>query len=90
MMLRNISTKRRIVTSGDELVQKIYPVYAKNEFPDGPLDFRTNFYYPEKHFAGMYIDTKIFNVIIIWMMTVFLFIAVYYDWLRKILRGGRF
>lgn len=90
MMLKNISTKRRIVKSGDELVQKIYPVYAKQEFPDGPLSFRTNFYYPEKHFAGMYIDTKIFNVIIIWLMTIFLFIAVYYDWLRKIIRSGRF
>ncbi len=90
IMLKNISTKRRIVTSGDELVQKIYPIYAKNEFPDSPLDFRTNFYYPEKHFAGMYVDTKLFNLIIIWLMTFMLFIAVYYDWLRKIIRSGRF
>ncbi len=89
MMLKNISTKRRIVSSGDELIQKIYPVFAKNEFPDGPLHFRTNFYYPEKHFAGMYIDTKIFNLIIIWLMTIVLFVAVYFDWLRKILRSGR-
>lgn len=90
VMLKNISTKRRIITSGDELVQKIYPIYAKNEFPDGPLDFRTNFYYPEKHFAGNYIDTKIFNLIIIWLMTIVLFVAVYFDWLRKIIRSGRF
>ncbi|WP_436514414.1 ATP-binding cassette domain-containing protein [Ekhidna sp. To15] len=90
IMLKNISTKRRIVTSGDELVQKIYPIYAKNEFPDGPLDFRTNFYYPEKHFAGMYMDTKVFNLIIIWLMTLVLFIAVYYDWLRRIIRSGKF
>ena len=90
MMLRNISTKRRMITSGDDLVQKIYPIYAKNEFPEGPLDFRTNFYYPEKHFAGSYIDTRVFNIIVIWLMTVFLFVSVYYDWLRKIVRSGRF
>lgn len=89
-MLKNIQTKRRIVTSGNELVQKIYPVYAKNEFPDHVLDFRTNFYYPEKYIFGSYLDTKIFNLIIIWVMTIVLFVAVYFDWLRKIIRSGRF
>lgn len=90
LMVKNIQTKRRVVTSGDELVQLIYPIYAKNEHPQHALDFRTNFYYPEKYFAGNYLDTKIFNVIIIWLMTIILFIAVYYDWLRRILRAGKF
>lgn len=89
MMLKNTSTKRRIIDHENKLIQKIYPIYAKKEFPAGALDFRSNFYYPEKHFAGMYIDTKIFNLIIIWIMTIVLFIAVYYDWLRKIIRSGR-
>ncbi len=87
-MLRNIGTKKRIVESNGELVQKIYPIYAKNTDPGHALDFRTNFYYPEKHFAGSYIDTKVFNVLVIWSMTLFLFIALYYDWLRKLV-GGR-
>ena len=90
LMVKNIQTKRRVVTSGDDLVQLIYPVYAKNEHPEHALDFRTNFYYPEKYFAGKYIDTKVFNVIIIWLMTIVLFVAVYYDWLRKILRAGKY
>ncbi|NQZ74955.1 MAG: ATP-binding cassette domain-containing protein [Ekhidna sp.] len=88
-MLKNIATKKRVVLSGDQLVQKIYPVYAKNEHPNGPFNFRTNFYYPEKYFGGRYIDTKVFNVIIIWLMTILLFVAVYFDWLRKILGGGK-
>lgn len=83
-MLRNIGTKKRIVESNGELIQKIYPIYARNERPDHFMDFRTNFYYPEKYFAGSYIDTRIFNVLIIWAMTVIMFIALYYDWLRKI------
>ena len=90
LMLKNIQTKRRVITSGNNLVQKIYPIYAKNEFPDSPLDFRTNFYYPEKYFAGMHIDTKVFNLIILWLMTIVLFVAVYFDWLRKLIRSGRF
>ncbi|WP_420317185.1 ATP-binding cassette domain-containing protein [Ekhidna sp.] len=89
MMVKNIQTKRRVVRSGNELVQKLYPIFAKNEHPDHALDFRTNFYYPEKYFAGQYIDTKVFNVIVIWVMTIILFIAVYFDWLRKLIRGGK-
>jgi len=86
-VLRNISTKKRVLAYGDELVQKIYPVYARNENPDHVLDFRTNYYFPEKYIAGAYIDTKVFNVAVIWSMTLVLFIAVYYDLLRKILGG---
>ncbi len=89
VMLKNIQAKRRVVRSDNELVQKIYPVYAKKEFPDDALDFRTNFYYPEKYFAGNYIDTKIFNVLVIWSMTLTLFVAVYYDVLRKVLRSRK-
>ncbi|MEM6641516.1 MAG: ATP-binding cassette domain-containing protein [Bacteroidota bacterium] len=89
-MVRNVGTRRRLVQKGDELIQKIYPVYARNDFPDHFFDFRTVLYYPEKYFAGLYIDTKIFNLLVIWSMTLFLFIAVYYDWLRKIVGGRRF
>lgn len=89
-MLKNIGTKRRVMVSGNELVQKIYPIYSKNEHPNHALDFRTNFYFPEKYFAGSYIDTKVFNVLVIWMMTLLLFIAVYFDWLRKVVGGKKF
>ena len=89
-MLKNISTKKRVIVAEDELVQKIYPIYGKNEFPENPLDFRTNFYFPEKYFLGSYIDTKIFNTIVVWVMTIVLFIAVYFDWLRKIVKSMRF
>ncbi|MEQ9402257.1 MAG: ATP-binding cassette domain-containing protein [Cyclobacteriaceae bacterium] len=87
-MLRNIGTKRRIVESKGELVQKIYPIYARNDNPENLFDFRVNFYYPEKYFLGTYIETKYFNVLVIWMMTLFMFVALYFDWLRKII-GSR-
>jgi len=89
-MVKNTGTKRRVVENNQELVQKIYPVYAETEYPDHALDFRTIFYYPVKYFGGSYIDTKVFNVIVIWSMTIFLFIAVYFDWLRKMLSGRLF
>lgn len=87
-MVKNLSTKQRIEESDGELLQKIYPIYARNDNPNHAMDFRTNFYYPEKYFGGRYIDTKIFNTVVIWMMTLFLFIALYFDWLRMMV-GGR-
>ncbi|MDE0471165.1 MAG: ATP-binding cassette domain-containing protein, partial [Ekhidna sp.] len=84
-MLRNVSTKDRILASGKELVQKISPIYARNNNPENELDFRTSFYFPEKYFAGIYIHTKVFNVLVIWLMTLMLFLTVYYDLLRKII-----
>ena len=89
-MLKNLGIKRRVIVSDDELVQKIYPIYSKNEHPDHFLDFRSNFYFPEKYFAGIYFDTKIFNIAIIWLMTAFLFIAVYFDWVRKIIGSRKY
>lgn len=83
-MLRNIGTKKRIVEKNGELVQKIYPIYARDNSPSHALDFRVNFYYPEKHFAGSYIDTLYFNVLVIWTMTFLLFLTLYFDLLRKI------
>ena len=83
-MVENIGTKKRIKASNGTLIQKIYPIYAKNENPEHPLDFRTNFYYPEKYFAGSYIDTLVFNTLVIWSMTIVLAITLYYDWLRKL------
>jgi len=85
-MLKNIITKKRLVVSNNnEVVQKIYPIYARNENPNNFLDFRTNFYYPEKYFFGYYFDTKVFNTIIIWSMTIALIIILYYDVLRKLI-----
>ena len=86
-MVKNLGSKNRIVSVDNQLVQKIYPIYASKEHPSHALDYRTIFYYPTKYFGGTYVDTKVFNVIVIWSMTLVLFIAVYFDWLRKIVGG---
>lgn len=84
-MLKNINAKKRLVVSDEiNVVQKIYPIYAKNEHPKSVFNFRTNFYYPEKYLFGSYIDTKVFNTGVIWSMTLVLIILLYYDVLRKV------
>jgi ABC transport system ATP-binding/permease protein len=77
----------RIAEWKGELVQKIYPIYFEGHRPNHFLDFRENFYVPAKYFWGRKIDTLYFNIGMIWAMTVLLYIAVYFDLLKKLVHA---
>jgi ABC-type multidrug transport system ATPase subunit len=62
-------------------MQKIAPIYKDPEFTNG----RAHFLASQKNLFGYAVDTFIFNVGMIWMMSTFLYIALYYNWLRKLM-----
>ncbi len=76
--------KNKILQFGDELIQQYEPIF-KDPDPQGYLDFRSHFLAPKKYFAGAYIDTYWFNVFIIWLMSFALFMALYFELLKKLL-----
>jgi hypothetical protein len=79
---KNESTKT-IVYKG-ELVQKLDPI-----FMDSKYDFiRAHFYAPEKNVFGLKVDTYIVNVVVLWVMTFFLYLALYFRLLKKLLDSG--
>ncbi len=84
--VRNITTPERIIEYDGKLIQKIYPIYILEHKPGHYFDFSANLYQPTKHFAGEYFDTFVFNLIVIWFMTVVLFITLYFDLLKKLIR----
>ncbi len=86
-MVENSSNAVRIVEWEGELVQKIYPVYFEDHRPDHLIDFRENFYVPAKYFWGKKYDTLYFNIAMIWVMTVFLFVTLYFELLKKAVHG---
>lgn len=77
----------RIVELDDKLVQKVYPIYFDDYDPQHYLDFRTKFFAPKKYFAGGYIDTLYFNLLVIWTMSIFLFVTLYFDALRRVIKS---
>ena len=90
--VKNISSPDRIVEYEGRLIQKIFPIYMDEHRPLHVFDFSANLYQPTKHFAGYYFDTLYFNIAVIWAMTVFLFLTLYFDLLRKfvlLLEGNR-
>jgi hypothetical protein len=69
------------------LLQKAYPIYSEDPRPAGKLDFRAAFYSPEKPFMGKKFDTLYFNICVIWTMTLVLFIALYFEALKKLVNS---
>ncbi len=63
------------------IMQKIAPVYKDPEFRNG----RAHFLAPQKNFLGFTLDTYWFNVAFIGFMCIFLYVALYFDWLRKLI-----
>ncbi len=78
----NKSDLTKLVRAGDHLVQKADPVYLD------PYDvgfFDAHFYAPRKRFFSGYISTFFGNFLVIWSMTIFLMVTLYFDLLKKTL-----
>lgn len=80
---RKVFEKNKMLRDGDKLIQVIDPIYQMPE-PEGLFSFRTHFFAPMKYFAGRYWETLWFNITMVWLLTVGLYVLLYYDVLRKI------
>ncbi|MGK7394722.1 MAG: ATP-binding cassette domain-containing protein [Candidatus Cyclobacteriaceae bacterium M3_2C_046] len=84
-LVRNLSIKDRIIEYEGNLIQQIDPIFKDPELPAHILDYRTHFFAPKKHFLGIYFDTYFFNLFVIWGMSIILYIALYFEGIRKML-----
>jgi ABC-type multidrug transport system ATPase subunit/tellurite resistance protein len=82
----NLGTDKRIVEYQDRLIQKIYPIYQE-PYSSNPLDFRAHFFAPTKQLLGSQIPTLYFNIGVIWVMLMILYVTLYYEVFKKILNG---
>jgi hypothetical protein len=72
----------KIYDTGRRLIQKADPVFMK----PGSKYGRAHFFAPYKQLGSLKIDTLIFNVVVLWLMSGFLFIALYYNWLKRLVK----
>lgn len=84
-IVRKVFEKNKILRDGDKLIQNVDPIYQMPE-PVGLLSFRTHFFAPKKYFGGRYFETLWFNVIMVWIFTLMLYIVLYFDLLRKVFK----
>jgi ABC-type multidrug transport system ATPase subunit len=85
--VENASELNRIIEWKGRLIQKYYPIYFQDHHPRNLLDFQAPFFSPTKHFMGMIFDTFYFNLSVIWVMTIILYVALYFDGLKKLVHG---
>lgn len=81
-LVTNISEKNRLIEFNGQLIQQINPIFLDPR-PNGPLDYRAHFFAPKKNLFGALVSTYWFNVLVIWMMTIVLYVTLYFEWLRK-------
>ncbi len=84
--LLNNTSQYRVIEIDNHLIRKIYPIYFTDHKPAHLFDFRSKFFVPVKHFLGYYIDTLFFNLSMMWFMTAVLFITLYFDALKRLIK----
>jgi ABC-type multidrug transport system ATPase subunit/uncharacterized tellurite resistance protein B-like protein len=79
--VKNSNEINRIIEYDNELIQKIDPVFLdpENKF------VKAHFYAPRKQAFGSYHASFWVNVIVIWFMSILLYIILYFRLLRKLL-----
>lgn len=81
MVLNNMELKR-IKMADSRLIRLHQPVYMISE----QGNFRAPFFVHQKYFFGKYYSTYACNVVVIWLMTLFLYLSLRLDWLRSIVK----
>ncbi len=76
----NKNELKDFVIYNNELYQQKGQIYL---YPDKFI--KAHFYAPKKKIFGIYYDTIIVNTIVIWSSVIFLFVALYFRWLYRLL-----
>jgi len=79
--VKNSNEVNRIIEYDGELIQKIDPVFLD---PDNKF-VKAHFYAPRKQIFGKYYDSFWVNLVVIWVMSILLYVILYYRLLRKFL-----
>jgi ABC-type multidrug transport system ATPase subunit len=78
---KNSNAVERIIQVKDQLYQKIDPIYM-----DPAQKFiKAHFYAPRKQVFGSYYSTFAVNTVVIWFMTIILYLILYFRLLKKLL-----
>lgn len=86
--LRNTAASPQLIWTGQRFEPTVYPIFLWPE-PWHKLDFRAHFFAPVKHIMGFLIPTPVFNVIVLTLMSLVLFLMLYFNIMARVLRGFR-
>jgi hypothetical protein len=77
----NNNSLEKIYENRSMILQKAHPIFM---MPDSRIG-RAHMFAPYKRIGNLLIGTMVFNILVIWLMTLFLGITLYYNVLKKIM-----
>jgi ABC-type multidrug transport system ATPase subunit len=80
-MVLNRTVQKKLYETDEMIIQKSDPVLME---PGSPLG-RAHFYAPSKRIGNLRINTLWFNMLVIWLMSTFLFVTLYFNLLKRLL-----
>lgn len=85
-LVKNTSVKDRIIEHDGKLYQQINPVFI-DPVPSSTLDYRAHFFAPRKNLFGTMVSTYLFNNLVVWTMTILLYVTLYFELLRRLINS---
>lgn len=85
-LLKNVNTKDRLLVYEGNLIQQIDPIFQKPT-PANVFDYSTGFFFPEKNLIGFEISTYWFDLLVIWLMSILLYLFLYFELFKTILNS---
>jgi len=86
-IVRNLGTGERVIEYRGRLAPLIEPIYLTDANPKSTWDYRTHLFAPRKQLIGVEVNTYAFNLIIIWLMSIFLYFTLYFQLFRRSLNS---
>lgn len=83
-IVRKVYEKNKILEFDHQLVQHYDPIY-QDPYVGSAWTLRTHFFSPRKPFLGRTYDTYWYNMFFIWILTALLYLALYDEWLKKLI-----
>jgi ABC-type multidrug transport system ATPase subunit len=84
-LVKKTSEKHKTKIQNNRIIQNLDPIFLSPS-PSGKLDYRAHFYAPRKHFFGKYYTTFSFNLMAIWLMSILLFLSLYFELFNRLSR----
>ncbi|OFY64119.1 MAG: hypothetical protein A2V64_12940 [Bacteroidetes bacterium RBG_13_43_22] len=80
-LVLDVTNSVKIVSTPKKYIQKSDPGYMKAVSGNG----RAHFYAPYKKIGNLEIDTYWFNIMVIWLVSVLLYLALYFNLLKRLM-----
>ncbi len=83
-IVKNVYAEDKIVITDHRIIQIIDPIFNNPPKASG-INYRAHFYAPNKSVFNRYFDTYWFNMTMVWLFTVILYVTLYFESLKKLL-----